>query len=606
MESENELHVTHDQCLCIRVITGMAEPQEASFMTPYGSFYCNDTQQFIAGLTEQELKRFRGVCMETGYASLAHVPIKYEEMIIGLIHLTDDRGGRVPRKTIEFIEALSPAIGEAIHKFDVEEKLLKNYDALRQSNELLETMFSNIHIMVAYLDAKFNFIRVNRKFAEADGKAPADFPGKNHFDLYPNEENEAIFRRVVETGVPYITFAKPFEYAEHERGVSYWDWSLVPVKDSAGRVNGLIMSLINVTDRKLAEMERVRLAAAVEATVEAVVVTDSRGVIQYVNPAFEQITGYTRRETLGSTLHMLDSGKHDEAFFGLMRESVSRNGFWKGRLANRRKDGTLYYEDCTISPVRDPSGNIVNYVLIKHDITENLRLASVAEAVTTMNNIGYVFSGVRHEIGNPISSLLIILGLLKKKFETATKEAIADYLDQAVAQVERVEYLLTTLKNFNMYENLKIVNVQASVFIEKFISLVNEDLAKKGIALSVDAPGTVWMAADPRALQQALLNIIVNAGDALAGRPDPEISLRVKRAGGMAHIRVSDNGAGIPEDKLKDLFKPFYTTKTQGTGLGLVITKKLLSRMNGMIEITSRRDEGTTVDISIPEGTRES
>lgn len=127
---------------------------------------------------------------------------------------------------------------------------------LREAHQLLQTIFDHTHLMVAFLDPQFNFIRVNRAYAQADNREPPFFPGKNHFDLYPNAENQAIFRRVVETGEPHFAFAKPFEYAEHpERGVTYWDWSLVPIGDLRGRPVGLVFTLLNVTERIRLERE---------------------------------------------------------------------------------------------------------------------------------------------------------------------------------------------------------------------------------------------------------------------------------------------------------------------------------------------------------------
>jgi PAS domain S-box-containing protein len=126
--------------------------------------------------------------------------------------------------------------------------------ALWESKELLETMFSSIDLMVAYMDKEFNFIRVNRAYAAADGREPEFYVGKNHFALFPHPENEAIFRRVVETGEPFSVYAKPFEYAEHpERGVSHWDWTLLPVKDKNGNVTGVVLSLVNVSERVQAQ-----------------------------------------------------------------------------------------------------------------------------------------------------------------------------------------------------------------------------------------------------------------------------------------------------------------------------------------------------------------
>lgn len=127
-------------------------------------------------------------------------------------------------------------------------------EALHETTDLLETIFEHTHMLVACLDPNYNFVRVNRAYAEADERQPSFFPGKNHFDLYPNEENEVIFRRVVETGIPYFAYARPFEYAEHpERGGSYWDWGLVPIKNQQGIVSGLVLTLTDVTARKHAE-----------------------------------------------------------------------------------------------------------------------------------------------------------------------------------------------------------------------------------------------------------------------------------------------------------------------------------------------------------------
>jgi len=123
---------------------------------------------------------------------------------------------------------------------------------LREKNEFFEIIFSNIHFLVAYMDRHFNFIQVNQAYAKASGRNPEFFPGKNHFDLYPHEENEAIFRKVVETGEAYHAFEKPFEYPDRpERGVTYWDWSLQPIMN--GEVKGLVLSLVDVTDRKKAQ-----------------------------------------------------------------------------------------------------------------------------------------------------------------------------------------------------------------------------------------------------------------------------------------------------------------------------------------------------------------
>jgi PAS domain S-box-containing protein len=135
------------------------------------------------------------------------------------------------------------------HRENLIHMVSERTEELRNANELLEKVFSNVHVLIAYMDRDFNFIKVNRRYAEADGREPGFYCGKNHFDLFPNKENETIFRSVVETGQPYFVQAKPFEYVHNpERGTTYWDWSLIPVKDEEGTVSSLVLSLVDVTE----------------------------------------------------------------------------------------------------------------------------------------------------------------------------------------------------------------------------------------------------------------------------------------------------------------------------------------------------------------------
>jgi len=355
------------------------------------------------------------------------------------------------------------------------------------------------------------------------------------------------------------------------------------------------------------EEERARLASALESTAEGVIITEpSSGLIQYVNQAFERLTGYTKDELIGHRLHLLDSGKQGIQFYQELRETILRDGVWRGQMVSKKKDGTLYHEDCTVSPLKDTSGKLLNYISLKRDITEKLRLESIAESVNAMDSIGYIFSGVRHEIGNPINSVYMMLDILSSKLPNLSQEAIRDYLDRIIGQIDRVEFLLRSLKSFNMYETQEPRHLRMGAFMEQFVPLVREDLEKKGIALDIKRdPEADRLHADPRALQQVLVNLITNATDAVRERDHPKIAVRISRSEGFVRMEVEDNGCGISEDKVKDLFKPFYTTKADGTGLGLVIVKKMITRMNGTIKIESRKDIGTVVAISLPEETHE-
>jgi signal transduction histidine kinase len=245
------------------------------------------------------------------------------------------------------------------------------------------------------------------------------------------------------------------------------------------------------------------------------------------------------------------------------------------------------------------------WILIR-DITEKARLESIASEINMMDNIKYIFSGIRHELGNPINSIKMALSVLKTKLDTCSRETIREYADRVLTEITRVEYLLKSLKTFGMFDNPVIQSVNLGAYLHRFISLTAEDIEKRGVELrAVLNPEIQWILADPRALQHAILNLIINASDALKDSINPTIHVSTESNNGMICIHVRDNGCGMSDEVQKNLFKPFYTTKSSGTGLGLTITKKMLTKMNGFIEIHSSKGAGTTATIYLPEGHHE-
>jgi signal transduction histidine kinase len=234
------------------------------------------------------------------------------------------------------------------------------------------------------------------------------------------------------------------------------------------------------------------------------------------------------------------------------------------------------------------------------DITEKTRLEAVAGAVETTNSLGYVFSAVRHELGNPINSIKVALGVLQQNLGSYSRETIAEYVDRMLTEVARVERLLRSLRSFSAYERPQIERVELREFFADFIELIRPALAERGIQLVTDVDPQLAAFCDPRALHQVLLNLVTNASDALDGCADATIALRAAAADTIVNIRVEDNGAGIGPEQKERLFKPFSTTKAAGTGLGLVIARKLLAAMNGTIALESGEGRGTTVIVALP------
>ncbi len=235
------------------------------------------------------------------------------------------------------------------------------------------------------------------------------------------------------------------------------------------------------------------------------------------------------------------------------------------------------------------------------DITEKSRLESIAQAVNAMDNIGFIFSGIRHEIGNPLNSLKMALSVLQQSSENISPEMLKEYIGRGLADIGRMEYLLKSLKTFTMYDSVDLKDLHLVEFMGKFISLIERDFQSYGIRIKTEIPLDIaWVRIDERALHQALLNIFNNAADALKEQINPEISIRAEVRDQLMWMTIADNGCGIFPEQLKHLFQPFNTSKVNGNGLGLTITRKLLAMMNSDIDITSQSGRGTQVTIRLP------
>ncbi|MBW6520277.1 MAG: PAS domain S-box protein [Desulfoarculaceae bacterium] len=363
--------------------------------------------------------------------------------------------------------------------------------------------------------------------------------------------------------------------------------------------NILAMTIRNQQDRT----ERNRLATVIEQSSDCTLITDPAGRILYANPACETITGYSHSELMGTNIQKLhpETGR-DSNIWQQISTALKNGERWQGQFTNHRKDHALYEEEMLLSPAYDHEGRIATQVIVKRNITEKKRLESIVEAANLMDNIGFIFSSIRHELGNPINSIKVSLSVLDSNLELYDKNNIKRFINRSLADIVRVEYLLKTLKNFSIFERPIIERTDMTTLLNKFIALIATDLQRKNIRLTAAIPKepSIGMI-DPRAFQQVLLNLIANAADALTETEQKNISLTMlKEENGQINIIIGDNGCGISDVEQASLFKPFFTTKPQGTGLGLVIVKKMLSKMNCSIDIRSKSDKGTKVLIVIP------
>ncbi len=362
--------------------------------------------------------------------------------------------------------------------------------------------------------------------------------------------------------------------------------------------NILTMTIRNQQDRA----DRDRLVSVIEQSNDCTLITDLAGQILYSNAACEAITGYAPTELLGTNIKELHpESSTDHTIWQQLTTAMSNGQKWQGQLTSQRKDHTYYEEEVLLSPAYDHLGQIASQVIVKRDITEKKRLESIVEAANLMDNIGFIFSSIRHELGNPINSIKVSLSVLDSNLEQYDKNNIKRFINRSLADIGRVEYLLQTLKNFSIFERPLMQKTDLTALFTNFIALVAPDLSRKNIRLTANLPDTTSsVMIDPRAFQQVLLNIIANAADALNETVNKNISITLQEENSKINIIISDNGCGLSDSEQSNLFKPFFTTKPQGTGLGLVIVKKMLAKMNCSVEIYSQVNIGTKVIIVVP------
>jgi len=245
-------------------------------------------------------------------------------------------------------------------------------EALREQAKIMEAFFTHTITPMVFLDKDFNFIRVNEAYARACRREVSDFPGQNHFEFFPDEENQAIFAEVVRSKKPYQAVAKPFVFPDHpEWGVTYWDWTLMPILDGAGEVRFLVFSLNDVTERVRAEEARSDLLEILEATPDFVATADIQGHILYTNRAGRRMLGMGEEEDL-SGMRIPDAHPGWAADL-VMKEALPaacREGMWQGETAFLSQDGREIPASQVILAHKDPAGQVKFFSTLARDITD--------------------------------------------------------------------------------------------------------------------------------------------------------------------------------------------------------------------------------------------
>jgi len=384
--------------------------------------------------------------------------------------------------------------------------------------------------------------------------------------------------------------------------------------DEQGAFKRTHCTLNDITERKRAEESISRLAMAVEQSPESIVITDASGAILYTNPAFAKNTGYSCAEALGQNPRILKSGKQDAAFYRQLWDVLQRGEVWHGHFINQRKDGTLYNEEATISPVRDAAGKVVNYVAVKRDVTSEMQIQEHLRQAQKVESIGTFAGSVAHDFNNILGAMFMQLDLIKMDLHQPAE--VAEGLKSLHANTERAANLVRQILLYSRRTVAQKRDLNLNEVVTNFSKMLQR-IIREDIQLQLHLhPGVLPLHADPGMIEQVIMNLTTNARDAMpkGGKlivgtfPAALEAAQAERLGAEAGpgeyvcLSVSDTGTGIPLEVLPKIFEPFLTTKDigKGTGLGLASVFGIVKQHKGCIELDNRPGHGVTFKVFFP------
>jgi PAS domain S-box-containing protein len=391
------------------------------------------------------------------------------------------------------------------------------------------------------------------------------------------------------------------------QGDTWLDLTLYPVRSAEGNVGRVAVFRRDITQQKLNQAELERLWQTVAQADESFLITDSTGVILYVNPVFEEITGYSAEEAIGQQPSLLKSGEHDASFYDNMWRTIRSGRTWKGRFTNRRKGGELYQEDATISPVTGADGTITNYVAVSRDVTQQLEMEERMVRQERLQALGKMVSGIAHDFNNLMTPILgLSEELLSSPESMAQPECVRTCLSQIVASAKDARDIVRRLREFyRPGEEVKRKPLDIAEIAARAIALTRpawETQAQamgRTLVLRNEIGAVPPVMGNAPQLRELLVNLLLNATDAIP--ESGSICISAEARGPRLFLRVRDTGIGMDEEQVGRCMEPFYSTKGErGSGLGLSMCYGIVKQHGGDLRIQSTPGSGTTVELVLP------
>jgi PAS domain S-box-containing protein len=460
----------------------------------------------------------------------------------------------------------------------------------------------NASAIVAITDPKGNITYVNDKFIEISKFSEAELLGENHSILNSGLHSKEFFKDMWRTiGSGQLWRGEIRNRAKD--GSFYWvHTTIVPFLNSKGRPYQYVAIRSDITQRKQAESslkETLKEVSDINFALDQssiVAFTDEKGIIKSVNDKFCEISKYSREELIGQDHSLLNSGLHSKEFFKNLWKTIGSGKVWKGEIRNRAKDGSFYWVDTTIVPFLNETGKPYQYLAIRNDITEKKKSEEMLHRQDKLAAVGQLAAGVAHEIRNPLTSMKGYAEFLQLDESDPQRQ---EFLEIILDEIDRVNNIVEEFMVLAKPKAVELEEKNIIPIVQNVVSMLNFEARKRDVKLEFHADqDIVQIECDENRLKQVFLNFIKNGIEAMPDGGDLRVKTEIQD--GDVLISIQDTGVGIPPDTLKKIGEPFYTTKKNGNGLGLMVSFKIIESHNGKVYIESEQNKGTTFKILLP------
>ncbi len=472
------------------------------------------------------------------------------------------------------------------------------------------------HAIISIADRHGMITYANQKFCDITQRTAAELINQNCRLLKCGEHPASFYKKLWET----ITLGNVWHGQIQSRakdGSHYAvETTIVPFMNDKGAPYQYIAIQTDITKIKQAKEQLRVQAMALEVAANGIVITDRNGIIQWVNTAFTTQTGYSREEVIGQTPRLLKSDEQGSAFYRDIWQTILAGRVWHGELINRCKDGTLYTEEQTISPVYNEHGKITHFIAIKQDVTERRKTEEALRRSQKMEAIGQLSGGIAHDFNNQLGVIIGYLDFLRNHFTVDEKPR--QWVDIATKATLRCMDLTRQLLTFSRSQTKETTVLDINTTLKDLETMIARSVTPE-VMVQYFLTDNLWRTeANPGEFQDAVLNLVINARDAMPSGGKLRIKTTNKHLdndyvavspglepGDYVQLMLRDTGCGMSKETLEHIFEPFFTTKPEGkgTGLGMAMVYGFVKRYGGYIKVYSEPDVGTTVHIYLPRST---